>query len=219
MEETGETWTGWGYDKPKKTNDPLTVTPENKATAALYTYTPWVLEGQGGNWLFWNVYRKYTHHILKTRPNHRWIGGPCNSDEHCAFENGYCNKAFGIGALIHPENYTGFCSQACDQFCPDSYSVFNADTFCIELAPGHDADADADAVVMGNCVSKCDDTLFPFSDGCPVGFECVSQKRFNEPEMSSKVCTPVIIEENSREDEAEPEHNEEPPSEEPDPHS
>jgi hypothetical protein len=46
----------------KRTLDPKTVTPANHATASLYAYTPWVLTGSGGNWLVWNVTRKYTRH-------------------------------------------------------------------------------------------------------------------------------------------------------------
>lgn len=52
----------WEKDKPKKTLDPKTVTPANHATASLYAYTPWVLVGRGGNWLVWNVTRKYVRH-------------------------------------------------------------------------------------------------------------------------------------------------------------
>ncbi len=33
---------GWAVDQQKSTLDPCSITPRNKATAALYTYTPWV---------------------------------------------------------------------------------------------------------------------------------------------------------------------------------
>lgn len=52
---TGE----WKKGVAKKTLDPKTVTPSNHATASLYAYTPWVLQGTGGTWLAWNVTRKY----------------------------------------------------------------------------------------------------------------------------------------------------------------
>lgn len=42
---TGE----WRKNHAKRTSDPLVVTPKNDATAALYAYTPWVLQGRGGN--------------------------------------------------------------------------------------------------------------------------------------------------------------------------
>jgi MYXO-CTERM domain-containing protein len=44
---TGTT-SGWARNKAKLTEDKLTVTPVNAATAALYTYTPWVGEAGGG---------------------------------------------------------------------------------------------------------------------------------------------------------------------------
>ncbi len=52
----------WRKGSPRKTLDPRTVTPVNHATASLYAYTPWVLVGSGGNWLVWNVTRKYVRH-------------------------------------------------------------------------------------------------------------------------------------------------------------
>jgi hypothetical protein len=68
--ETMRTWydrsidgTGiWVKGVPDRTLDPITVTPTNHATASLYAYTPWVLVGRGGNWLVWNVTRKYVNH-------------------------------------------------------------------------------------------------------------------------------------------------------------
>ncbi len=52
----------WRKGVAKRTLDPRTVTPANHATATLYAYTPWVLVGSGGNWLVWNVTRKYVRH-------------------------------------------------------------------------------------------------------------------------------------------------------------
>ena len=53
----------WRKGHTKHTSDPLVVTPKNDATAALYAYTPWVLQGTGGNWLVWNVTRKFLKHF------------------------------------------------------------------------------------------------------------------------------------------------------------
>lgn len=50
--------------KATRTLDPKTVTPVNHATASLYQYTPWVLVGRGGNWLVWNVTKKYVRHAV-----------------------------------------------------------------------------------------------------------------------------------------------------------
>ena len=52
----------WIKGVAKRTLDPKTVTATNHATASLYAYTPWVLVGSGGNWLAWNVTRKYVRH-------------------------------------------------------------------------------------------------------------------------------------------------------------
>ncbi len=53
----------WVMGKGKRTLDPLTVTPRSHATSSLYAYTPWVLTGSGGNWLTWNVTRRYFRHL------------------------------------------------------------------------------------------------------------------------------------------------------------
>lgn len=53
----------WRLDHARRTLDPISVTPRTHATAALYAYTPWVLTGRGGNWLVWNVTRKYLKHF------------------------------------------------------------------------------------------------------------------------------------------------------------
>lgn len=61
--DASEAGTGqWRKGVSRKTLDPKTVTPANHATASLYAYTPWVLVGRGGNWLVWNVTRKYVRH-------------------------------------------------------------------------------------------------------------------------------------------------------------
>lgn len=52
----------WRKGHAKRTLDPKTVTPETHATASLYAYTPWVLQGRGGTWLVWNVTKKYLRH-------------------------------------------------------------------------------------------------------------------------------------------------------------
>ncbi len=54
---------GWVAGESHRTDDGYHVTPSNDSTAALYAYTPWVLVGSGGNWLVWNVTRKYLKHF------------------------------------------------------------------------------------------------------------------------------------------------------------
>lgn len=52
----------WRRSVARRTLDPRTVTPANHATASLYAYTPWVLVGRGGNWLVWNISKKYVRY-------------------------------------------------------------------------------------------------------------------------------------------------------------
>ena len=64
----------WRQGRTTRSLDPLSVTPENHATASLYSYTPWVLRGRGGNWLVWNITRKFEQHakslgILRSAPD------------------------------------------------------------------------------------------------------------------------------------------------------
>jgi hypothetical protein len=42
LDAKNSTVTGWGVGRGKSTSDPCWVVPQNRATAALYTYTPWV---------------------------------------------------------------------------------------------------------------------------------------------------------------------------------
>ena len=53
----------WRMGRARNTLDPLRVTPANHATASLYAYTPWVLQGRGGNWLVWNVVNRYIDRV------------------------------------------------------------------------------------------------------------------------------------------------------------
>jgi hypothetical protein len=55
VDGTGE----WRRGHTTRTFDPRSVTPATHATAAMYAYTPWVLQGTGGTWLAWNITRKY----------------------------------------------------------------------------------------------------------------------------------------------------------------
>jgi hypothetical protein len=42
LDTRGTTVSGWAVGESKRSQDPCTITPANRATAALYTYTPWV---------------------------------------------------------------------------------------------------------------------------------------------------------------------------------
>ncbi|MFA5995460.1 MAG: hypothetical protein WCW27_04085 [Patescibacteria group bacterium] len=64
LNNRNSTISGWGVGRAKTTLDGITITPENKATAALYTYTPWVgyyggEESVGGNSLLFDLFERY----------------------------------------------------------------------------------------------------------------------------------------------------------------
>ena len=197
---------GWEIGVGKKTQDSIYITPKNGATAALYTYTPWVLEWEGGNWLFWNVHQRYSEYILRQFPNHRWVGTDCNTDSVCAFEDGFCH-------LLHVDESNedssdwnewetphwdtddeeeddtssegaGFCTRLCSQYCPDNQTPFMARTFCV------DAGSKIDNEPTGLCLVECDTDLFSDNDGCAKGFRCEKHARFGDEDVSRSVCWP-----------------------------
>ena len=197
IEADGMTLTGWGVGKSMATADEIEVIPQTAGTAALYTYTPWVLRGRGGNWLFWNVYRKYARVMQRDRPNHRWIGGPCYGPSDCGYADAVCIPS-------HARRGVGTCSLPCERVCPDSRTPFTATTFCV--AP---TASEGDA---GLCISQCDEGLFPGNDGCRTDQACVRVARAEDIETTRFVCAPdgvtlstVPTEMDSDDDESPPE--------------
>jgi hypothetical protein len=172
MKFGGTTVTGWRMGLTKYSEDDVEVTPANYATAALYTYTPWTLQYQGGNWLYWNVYRKFVNHALGDTLNHHWIGGDCSSNEDCAFEGGQCVLLEGLGV----------CTQTCEGYCPEAHHHPSTGTFCANIEPFGGSD--------GACLSVCDENAFPYNEGCPEGLECAEADRFGEPAGQRFVCAP-----------------------------
>jgi len=64
LEASNSTISGWGVGRAKTTLDGITITPQNKATAVLYTYTPWLGyhggdNSVGGNSLFYDVMERF----------------------------------------------------------------------------------------------------------------------------------------------------------------
>lgn len=86
-----ETAGGWGVGRTSGTVDGIGVTPTNEATAALYQYMPFVGEGTGGNWLFWNLWQKYSIWVGYAGAfSDRWIGDSCCGDASCPYTGGSC---------------------------------------------------------------------------------------------------------------------------------
>lgn len=175
LDAANTTRSGWRVSRQKSTLDEIQVIPNNRATAALYTYTPWVLQGRGGNWLFWNVYHRFARQLLKDLPNHRFIGGPCQSNSDCAFRDGIClvNASEGIFEGSGP---VGVCSQPCERACPDRQQPNTTITFCMDTEDG------------GQCVPRCNDAMFPNNDGCDEGMSCTQGIRPNDETRVQDVC-------------------------------
>jgi len=65
MDSQGTTVAGWGIGITKTTLDGYSVTPVNEATAALYTYTPWVSAAK----LHAKIWALYTSYVGYTGPS------------------------------------------------------------------------------------------------------------------------------------------------------
>lgn len=81
QESGGSTISGWKVGLAKKSQDGVEIVPKNTATAALYTYTPWVGEsgggktGVGGTSLYFKVVKRFTDaYVIATS------GGAVHSD-------------------------------------------------------------------------------------------------------------------------------------------
>ena len=208
IDETGSTISGWAPGRSKLTSEGLSVTPYNSATAALYTYTPWVLTGTGGNWLFWNVFRKFMAHVLADRPNYQWVGSECTSHLSCTYTGGTCMVASPNcypGAdceNIAPASFVsgppeptvplpglGMCSAPCTLYCDDSTTPYTSTTFCV-FVEGSSEPFSVNGEEQGWCMARCEPGLFPDNNGCEEGFFCGPARRANQPEVVKEVCWP-----------------------------
>lgn len=135
----------WRKGKTKNTLDPQSVTPQSHATASLYSYTPWVLTGSGGNWLVWNIIKKYSKAlaiVVPSGPQPGFVGSPCTEEtvpEEQAASFATCEfSASGETGFCYPFTTPagedlGVCSLMCAGYCPDQGT---ATTFCTELETG-----------------------------------------------------------------------------------
>lgn len=149
--------------------DGVLVTPANRATAMLYTYTPWIQERVGGNWLFWNIWRRYSVGVgyrrgLSAPFNEGFIGGACAADDECFYPGGLCRD--------------GVCSLPCTSLCPDRTGGF-ATSFCVT--------GDDDG--LGWCVAQCDLRLT--ASGCDADQVCESRTRSSDASVARDVCLPA----------------------------
>lgn len=152
------------------TSDGKTLRLANEATTILYTYTPWVLYKSGGNWLFWNIWRRYCKKVGYARGltfpfNEGWIGGRCRSTADCYYDGAFCEIVGGVGT----------CTRSCldDRICPDRDKRRWASTFCI-------------ADLGGRCVATC--TGDEEASSCPDGQVCAERERNLEAWVKRDVC-------------------------------
>ncbi len=117
----------WRLGKQRKTLDGRYITPRSHATAALYAYTPWVLPKRGGNWLVWNITKKFKRHLGLVES---FVGGGCDGTQECVFMEG-TQPAFcfhEIASIPGPSQ----CTLMCEGTCPDLQGW--PTTFCAEFA-------------------------------------------------------------------------------------
>jgi hypothetical protein len=166
---TGKTDGGWGPGIAGTTVDGVSVTPKDDSTASLYQYTPIVAVGQaGGNWLLWNLWRRYASALQYTGPNATgtgWIGDACTADATCAY-----GGTAGTCATQFP---AGLCTLACTGSCPSATG--HPGTFCADFgAQG------------GFCLAVCNQS----DPQCRAGYTCESVKQFGDTPASQYVCFP-----------------------------
>lgn len=176
------TWE-WRRGRTKSSLDGIRITPSNHATAALYAYTPWVLRGRGGNWLVWNILKKFLAHVPEAAATHPtapggasgplWVGSPCVTDNDCGFVSGE-NFGFCYDFVDRTTGTTkGFCSLVCDGFCPDKDGA--PTTFCIEADVGGVGVCAQKAEAENNFCANVDGTIaaetarFVDQSGAPTG--------------------------------------------------
>ena len=166
---TGKTDGGWGPGITVTTLDGLPVTPKDDSTAALYQYTALVAPGQaGGNWLFWNLWRKYAAAVSYgggAGSSTAWIGDPCKSSESCVLGGtpGTCATQFP----------GGLCTLACTTSCPSTTG--KALTFCADFGSQG-----------GYCLEVCN----PADPQCRAGYTCKSVQHAGGTGAPQTVCFP-----------------------------
>jgi hypothetical protein len=167
---SGKTDGGWGPGVTSTTLDGVAVTPKDDSTSALYQYTPVVAVGQaGGNWLFWNLWRKYAAFVgyggAKNPPPSSWIGDACTASSACVY-----GATAGTCATQFPG---GLCTLACTGSCPTAMG--QAQTFCASFGSQG-----------GFCLPVCD----PADPQCRTGYGCKSVAQAGSGGTSKYVCFP-----------------------------
>jgi len=164
----GATAGGWGVGKQSVSLDNQKVTPADGSTAALYQYDPTVGVGQGGLWLFWNIWQNYADFLSYSPPpggttQGAWIGDACTANAMCTAPNAQCATNFPGGMCIVP----------CTEGCPSD--------------PSHPASFCADFGQQGGyCLPKCNVGV---PGACRTGYDCRAIYQFGSNQsVAANVC-------------------------------
>jgi len=98
-----------------------------------------------------------------------WMHTECVEDADCDFEGGLCKQ--------NPYSGRGFCTQACERYCPDRTGA--PTTFCVD---------DPEDASRGICVNQAQD----WTDGCRRydGFVEAVVGRHGQPSVTRSACVP-----------------------------
>ena len=174
----GVTAGGWSKGREGRTGDGQNVTPLDEGTAAAYQFDPRVgTLKEGGNRLFWNIWKLYARSSAYQGPSGQgqsgaWIGDPCTRTEAC--------KAIPGGVCIN--NYPGgMCSARCTSVgdCPAREGRESA---CIDTGQG------------AYCFTKCNSNVSNSCRGGSAEWACCSAPPYPpvpQQDVRIAVCVPV----------------------------
>jgi hypothetical protein len=136
----------WLQGKARKTLDKITVRPRSHATAALYAYTPWVLQGKGGNWLVWNVNRKFIGAMIDRGT---WDVGPMAADTEADGDSDGGSASAGDTDTAGASGSSGGSEGGTPE--PGSCVGHCGDDSAVPLGDGHACFCDDACVGQGDC--------------------------------------------------------------------
>lgn len=130
LARTGETVSGWRVGVRKDTLDPCAITPANQATAALYTYTPWVGAYStsgcgadvGGTSLLavnYNQYALYFGGPTCTLAGHDYVENTCTESWQCS-DGKWVNRLNDPAACDRDVEPNGACVKDDGQVVPQN---------------------------------------------------------------------------------------------------
>lgn len=165
----------WRVGKATNTLDPRSINPRSHGTASLYAYTPWVLEGTGGNWLVWNVSRKYISAMLDRGT---WGTGEQPMDPDMPMVGSCEGNCGSTSAVSQGNGQSCFCDDECGangDCCDDYAPVCGGDPTDGDTTDGDPTDpTDGDSTgggEGGSCYGYCD-TQDPVDNGDGTSCYC-----------------------------------------------